>query len=814
MKGKSAWSNATVPGTVHADLLRNKMIEDPFYGLNEKQIQSLENEDWEYKTTFEIDKKHFSQKHIELHFDGLDTYAKVYVNDSLVLSSDNMFRTYSIDVKRFLKVGNNDLYVLFESAVKKGKVLASQIPYTLPGGEKVFTRKAQYQYGWDWGPRFVTCGIWKSVYLSYWNEMKIESFHHCIKELNDSIAKIQFVTKILSDKDQDVGVMLFSDSKTHRLTELEAKKLSDRPILESFEKKYLKKGINFDTSYYIIHHPELWWCNGFGKAKLYSFTMSILKDFKANDSKNINVGLRKIELVQQKSLTGSSFYFKLNGIPVFMKGANYIPQDNFIPRVTAEEYKNVVAQAKNANMNMLRVWGGGVYADNKFYKECDEQGILVWQDLMFACAMYPGDQNFLDNVNEEIKQQVSRIQDHACLALWCGNNEVDEGWKNWEWQKEFKYTTTDSLKIWNDYQKLFQDLIPKVIKESGSEIAYWPSSPSIGWGHPESLKQGDSHYWGVWWGNEPFENYTIKIGKFMSEYGFQSLPEISTFRKIAPESDLDLNSDIVKSHQKNAKGFTTIQTYMERDFKVPQKFEDYIYVSQLLQARGMQIAIEAHRSAKPYCMGTLMWQLNDCWPVTSWSMIDWYNNKKAIYYSTRNLFRTVLVAPRQTEKTLDFTLVSDSLNEFLGDLKLELKNFKGQTLWSKSESMRVYFTSNATYSIHKADLPKYDSAECYVNIKLSCKEAVLYSSNFLFCKPKNCMFPKSNLTITKVAEDTYTVISDVFSRSVCISSENGAINGSDNYFDLEPNQPKTIKISSADKDKNNLKLKAICLNNL
>ncbi len=539
-KGKQSWNSAKVPGCIHTDLLNNKLIEDPFYSDNEKKLQWIENEDWEYKTDFEIDTKTLKNKRVELHFDGLDTYAKVYLNDTLIAITDNMFKSHIIDVTFQLKQGTNHLYILFESAVRKGKELAAQIPFKLPGEEKVFTRKAQYQYGWDWGPRFVTCGIWKPIYLEIYNGTNIRSFHHTIKELNDSIAKIQFVSVISTDKVQDVEIGLFTDSNEHGNKKM-------------WHKKHLKTGINYDTAYYTVLHPQLWWCNGLGDPRLYDFTLLVTKDHSPVAANAMKVGLRKIELVQQKNLAGSSFYFKLNGVPVFMKGANYIPQDNFIHRVTAEDYKNIVAQAKNANMNMLRVWGGGVYADNKFYKECDEQGILVWQDFMFACAMYPGDNKFLNTAFLEIKQQISRIQDHACLALWCGNNEIDEGWKNWEWQKEFKYNTTDSLKIWNDYQKLFHELIPKALKESGSEIAYWPSSPSIGWGHTESLKEGDSHYWGVWWGNEPFENYNVKVGKFMSEYGFQSLPELSTFKKIAPESQLNSNSDIVKAHQKTRK---------------------------------------------------------------------------------------------------------------------------------------------------------------------------------------------------------------------------------------------------------------------
>ncbi len=565
--GDKTWLPAKVPGTVHTDLFQNKTIPDPFFGNNEKQLQGIENEDWEYETTFLLSKKELKEQFIELQFDGLDTYAKIYLNNVLVLEADNMFRSWNIDVKKQLKVGKNKLHILFESAVKKGKEEAKKLPYTLPGDEKVFTRKAQYQYGWDWGPRFVTAGIWKEVKLNFWNTAEISNVKYIQTVLTDSQAILNFSTTVNCNK-AGIYHLIINDKK------------------QSYS---LQKGQNKLELSYEINNPKRWWSNGLGEAHLYPFSISLVENKKVLDSEKLNIGLRAIELIQEKDNLGKSFYFKLNGIPVFMKGANYIPPDSFLPRVKDSLYKSIVKNAVDANMNMLRVWGGGVYADDAFYNECDKKGILVWQDFMFACAMYPSDDHFLDNVKNEVIDNVNRLQNHPSVALWCGNNENDEGWKNWGWQKQYKYSEADSTQIWNGYKKLFHEVIPQTLDSllPKEKNIYWPSSPSIGWGKKESLLQGDSHYWGVWWGMEPFEIYKQKVGRFMSEYGFQGMPNMETFKKFAAEDELNLASESVKNHQKHPTGYQTIQKYMERDYKIPAKFEDYIYVSQLLQAEGM-----------------------------------------------------------------------------------------------------------------------------------------------------------------------------------------------------------------------------------
>ncbi len=771
-KTDSNWLSAKVPGTVHTDLLANKIIPDPFFGTNEKQLQWIENEDWEYETTFSISKKEKSNQNIILQFDGLDTYAEVFLNGNKILDADNMFRTWKVDVKSKLKLGQNSLRIVFSSAVIKGKETAKKLPYVLPGDEKIFTRKAQYQFGWDWGPRFVTAGVWKDIHLCFWNSATITNVKYNQIKITDAIAELEFMVSIKSTVNGKFQL-----------------KINDK-----IETVSLHKGENKITFPYQINKPKLWWTNGLGDAFLYSFEINLFQNYTTIDQRKLDIGLRTIELIQEKDAIGTSFYFKLNGVPVFMKGANYIPPDSFLPKANDSVYKSIVKNAVVANMNMLRVWGGGVYASDAFYDECDKNGILVWQDFMFACAMYPGDISFLENVKQEIIDNVSRLQNHPCIALWCGNNESDEGWHNWGWQKQYNYTKDQETDIWKDYGKLFHELIPNTLDSllSPTENRYWPSSPSIGWGKKESLTQGDSHYWGVWWGMEPFEIYKKKIGRFMSEYGFQGMPSLETFKSVVNDEDLNLNSESIKNHQKHPTGYQTIQTYMERDYKVPSSFKDYRYVSQLLQADGMKTAIESHRRSKPNCMGTLYWQLNDCWPVTSWSSIDYYGNWKAFHYQTKRSYENLLISITEDVDNYLIYIINDDLKSYSGKTDLNLLDFNGNLLWE------VHLVSDCPSNSNKVHfrIPKkeFESFSLY-NTFLSAtfisddKQA---NANYFFSKPKELVLTKPNIQIKIIDSFTIEVTSDVLAKNVYLFSD--TVFFKDNYFDLLPNEKKKITI--------------------
>jgi beta-mannosidase len=769
---------ATIPGTVHTDLFANQLIPDPFFGANEKQLQWIENENWEYETTFSLSEKEISNENIELEFEGLDTYATVYINGKIVLEADNMFRKWVILAKNHLKKGKNHLKIVFQSAVQKGKEEAEKLSYTLPEKERVFVRKAQYQFGWDWGPRFVTAGIWKKAQLKFWNSAKIESVNYDQKVLNESVADLDFIFAINAEKSGKYQI-----------------KLGQK--LFPFE---LKKGQNLVKIPLSIPNPILWWSNGLGVPHQYVFHFSLEQNREILDSKELKIGLRTIELVQEKDEFGTSFYFKLNGKPVFMKGANYIPPDSFIPKQTPSSYHETIQNARKANMNMLRVWGGGVYADDEFYNTCDANGILVWQDFMFACAMYPGDEKFVENVKQEVIDNVNRLQNHPSIALWCGNNENDEGWHNWGWQKQFNYSKADSTQIWNDYKKVFHEVIPQTLDSllSNEKNLYWPSSPSIGWGRKESLTQGDSHYWGVWWGKEPFEMYKKKVGRFMSEYGFQGMPNMETLKKVLTKEDFNFTSEAFKNHQKHPTGFETINEYMARDFPVPNSLEKYNYVSQLLQAYGMKTAIEPHRLAKPYCMGSLYWQLNDCWPVTSWSTLDYYGNWKAAHYQVKESFAPILLAVTENVDGLSIIGSNDNMEVKEGIVTAKLIDFSGNELWTASKECTLDVEKNTTcMQISNADLPKFEKEKTVLIIEFNSNQKKVVTHHY-FVKPKELQLEKPTIEIKIVGETLIELKTNTLAKNVYLQA-NGAF-FEENYFDLIPGIPKIIKTQKPTQD--------------
>lgn len=788
------WSKAQVPGTAHTDLLLNKYIPDPFYGSNEKQLQWIEEQYWVYQTQFVVSKKELQAQNKELIFYGLDTDAEVYLNDSLILEANNMFRTWRLPVQKFLRLGKNTLRVEFESASIKAKKAAALSPFVLPGDEKVYVRKAPYQFGWDWGPRFVTAGIWKDVSLRFWNSAQLESVSYAQEELNDKVANLKIKATIKCEKPGVYSIQI--NNKRQTVT--------------------LKKGIQTVVIPYQISNPKKWWPNGLGEPNLYNFSVQIRKKENLLDEKKLQIGLRTIELVQEKDAAGKNFYFKVNGRKVFMKGANYIPPESFLTKMTYKKYKNLIETAVKSNMNMLRVWGGGVYEDDAFYTLCDQKGILVWQDFMFACALFPGDENFISNVKNEVKDQVVRLQNHPCIALWCGNNEVDEGWKNWGWQKQYNYSKQDSTTIWNNYQRLFEKEIPAVLDSlvSKENNRYWPSSPSIGWGKKESLTQGDSHYWGVWWGMEPLKTYTKKIGRFMSEYGFQGMPDLKTFATFTQPSERNLTSDAVKAHQKHPTGYETIQTYMERDYKVPTVFEDYIYVSQLLQARGFKIAIEAHRSAMPYCMGSLYWQFNDCWPVTSWSSLDYFGRWKAAQYQIKRSFEPKLIVIKGIEdanglNAIQVQLVNEALTNEKGTLQVRLIDFNGTELWKTTKEIEL--PSNAVTNaleLSKTDIPDAQLwNRCVLHAVFTNTKGDQTKANYYFVAPKALQLTKPNITYRFIDNNHLELSAKAFAKDVFIQGEGMELE--DNFVDLLPNEKRIIKFKGK---KGVLKIK--CLNEL
>ncbi|WP_079241067.1 beta-mannosidase [Chryseobacterium indologenes] len=766
------WLAAKVPGTVHLDLMNSKVISDPYQDENENKVQWIENEDWDYQTAFTVSTLELKNDNINLVFHGLDTFSEIYLNGKLLKKTDNMFRIWTIPVKQYLKAGRNTVQIKFKSAVNTGKELAKKVPFTMPESPRSFVRKAQYQFGWDWGPRLVTAGIWKDVQLEFWNNAKIITVKDIQNKTSKAINDLRFDVEIYAE---NAGDYILDLNKIH-------------------QKISLKKGINTISVPYETKGMKLWQPNGRGEANLYDFEVKLSKDQKNIDGKNIRIGLRTVELVQEKDEKGKSFYFKVNGQPLYIKGTNWIPGDSFSPRMTREKYQKLIKDTKAANMNMIRIWGGGIYEDDEFYKACDENGILVWQDFMFAGSFYPADEAFLNNVKEEVKDQVNRLQNHPSIALWCGNNEIDEAIVNWGYQKQFKYSKNDSLQVWKDYKKLFHEVIPNALAENlkSDKNIYWPSSPSIGWGHKESLTEGDSHYWGVWWGEQPFEIYNEKVGRFMSEYGFQGTPSLETTKSMfSGTPDLSLQNSTIKAHEKHARGWDIINEYLKRDYNIPTDFIQYNYVSQLLQARGMQIAIEAHRRAKPYNMGTLYWQLNDCWPVVSWSSIDYLGNWKAFHYQAKRSFEPVLISIAETDKSYNIYLISDLVKEFNSDIKFELIDFKGKTLWKSNQSEVINAdVSKKIRSISKSEMGQFDLSKAV--LKISSEKDTKFEKLFFFNKPKDLKLSTPEITIRKVSSTEIEISTDILAKDVYLI---GDTHFSDNFFDLLPGASKRITLS-------------------
>lgn len=797
------WLNAKVPGTVHTDLIANGIIEDPFYRLNEKDLQWIDKKDWEYKTTFNVEDAIFDKEVIELNFKGLDTYSNIYLNDSLVLKTDNMFIGYKVNCKPLLKRGKNNLKIVFDSPIKVGLKKRDGLGYKLPNavndqsengelGKKqvaVFSRKPGYHFGWDWGPRLVSSGIWQDVVLNAWNNATLRDVYIKQNEINDKYAQLSAELDIEATHKFKTVVNITIDS-----------------TLSIHKEIQLKKGDNKIIIPVKIENPELWWTNGLGKQKLYKVDIELKNNDKLIAVHSNKIGLKTLEVIQEKDSIGESFYFKLNGHSVFMKGANYIPQDVFLNRVSVEDYETTIKNMVEANYNMIRVWGGGIYEKDVFYDLCDKYGILVWQDFMFACAMYPGDKAFLESVKTEAKYNVKRLRNHTSIALWCGNNENLIAWKTWGWINEIKRNQGQEIvdAVWKGYQDVFHNILPEVVKELDADTFYWASSPTSARGENSTLTSGDYHYWGVWGQGESLSTFNEYIPRFMSEYGFQSFPEFESVTKYTEQQDWDIYSDVMKSHQRSPIGNKSIERYMQSWYKTPKDFQSFLYVSQLLQAKGMKIAIEAHRRNMPYCMGSLYWQINDCWPVASWSTIDYYGKWKASHYQVKELYKPIKTLFFENDGQLELHIVSDELKNNSATLRLKTLTFKGEILNEveksieiKSNTSDVYFSTDIRKIIDK----NKESNTILLAELIDENNTVFDESLFFFETPNNLELTKPNINYTVSRDDKDRVVveieTDVLVKNIRLST---LIEGrfSNNYFDVLPVKKQRIYFDSKD----------------
>ena len=804
---QSGWISAHVPGSVQTDLLAAGKIGDPFYRDNEAGLQWIGLADWDYRLVFNVDAATLKRDHVELVFDGLDTFADVSVNDKPVLSADNMFRRWRVPAKNVLHAGSNTLQVTLHSPIAKLQPWLLKQPYALPGefdsafgdepkGKQTsnYVRKANYQYGWDWGPRFVTLGIWQPVRLESWTEARLEDFHIAQPHVDADKAELAAEVSLQAGKPGPAHVVLGWTAP-------------DGSHGEAAQDVTLAAGDNTVRLPFAIAHPQRWWPAGYGKQDLYRFHVEITRGNDTLASADRSSGLRSVELRRDRDAWGRSFAFVVNGVPIFAKGADLIPTDSFPERTTPAQLRALLTSARDANMNMLRMWGGGYYQSDAFYDMADQLGIMIWQDFMFGGAVTPYDPAFRDNARIEAEQQVRRLRDHPSIVLWCGNNEVQTGWESWPDREDFKKSigNDERQRIEDGMRELFGSTLRDVVKANDPEVPYWASSPSTDFeGEANVLDNGDYHYWKVWSGSEPIEHYLDVAPRFQSEYGLQSFPVMATIESFATPADMTPNSPVMRAHQKfaNGDGNDRLLLYIRGNYGEPRDFASFVYLSQLMQAEGIELAAEHLRSTRPQSMGSLYWQLNDVWPGPSWSSLDYFGRWKALQYHARRFYAPVDVVPLRRDGHTTLHLVSDRTTPFKATLRTRLYDMAGKRLRESSKPVDAPALSSATAGefsdaelLHGAN-----PARSVASFDVIENGEVIAHHLLYFGLAKTLALPaQPGLSASwHAAGDAVvvTVSARQLARGVWLDLGNIDAQLSDNAFDLLPGESKDVTITS------------------
>jgi len=795
------WYPATVPGCNFTDLFANGLIADPMQADHETQLQWIEQKDWVYRREFQLSAAELQSRVWQLEALGLDTFADIYLNGQLLASTDNMFVGYQLDCQSLLVAGSNLLQIYFHSPIHKVKPLqlASGMVYPAENDKSddklsVYVRKAPCHFGWDWGPRFVSSGIWRGIALVGHQAVKIADLQFTQLALSAEAASLQF----------DLDFTVLTPGKYQLQLQCSA-----RPELNQTVTLELAAGTQQFQWLLAMQQPELWWPAGLGEAFLYPFSVSV---YDANSQqllaeRSLQIGLRTVEVINENDADGQNFYFKVNGLPVFMKGANYIPASAFPGSLTATDYQREFAAVSAANMNMLRVWGGGFYQDEQFYQLADQHGVLIWQDFMFACSLYPGDAAFLANVEREASYNIKRLRNHACIAMWCGNNEVDMGIARWDWPQKFGYSEQLFAKLKQDYCQLFGQLLPGLVQQLDGDRFYLRSSPISFW-EDDADHLANHHFWGVWHGEQPFTEYQKRIPRFMSEYGFQSFPLQSSVDKFLPKAEQRLESKMLTVHQKHPRGNKLIQSYLADEYQQPKDFEQLLYLSQVQQALGLKLAFDAHRAAMPFCMGTLYWQLNDTWPAASWSGIDYYGRWKALHYQAARSFRPQSLVFAAKDEQLSLTLISDSQALLAAKLQLRLLDFSGAVLLEQQQPVSV-LPLQATL-LQCWALPELralgDDRKLVLHAQLlSLTDGRVLTDNLHFFRPnRQLQLQPAKASVQLSATDgllRVRVQSTTLLRQLLLElpdQEGKVLNFSDNFIDVLANEPVEVTVALPD----------------
>ena len=809
-KNKDTWHEAEVPGSVQRDLIRHGVLPNPYYGTNENDVQWPEVEDWDFKKSFQVTAEQLKSDDAVIFFEGLDTHADVFLNGSRILQTQNMFVGHRVSVKNSLREGKNDLYIRFYSPIERMDPARITAGYEYPADNdhsdqrlSVYNRKAPYHFGWDWGMRLVQMGIWKPISLTFYNDARIDDFYVKQNKITKEKAEIENQIEIYSLKDTPATISV-------------GYVLNNKLIESSGKEIQLKKGKNVIPLDMVVENPSLWMPIGWGEQHLYDFQVTLKMNDRVVDEKNTRVGLRSVRLVQEPDEHGRTFYFEVNGLPIFAKGANYIPGEIMRTQQDEAYYNRLYDNFTDANMNFIRIWGGGTYEDNYFYELADEKGILIWQDFIFGCTPYPSDDAFLANVADEVEWNIKRLRNHASLAFWCGNNEVEEGLKFWGWDKKYPKEVMDAW--FEGYDKTFRKLIPELVDKFDGTRNYIHGSPyDSNWGNVDKFSSSDVHDWGLWHGRMPFEAMADRLPRFASEFGFQSFPEMKTIRTFAEEKDFDIDSEVMQIHQKSPIGNTLIKTYMDMYYHTPNNFEDFVYVGLIMQGNGMEEAVEANRRGRPYCMGALYWQINDDWPVVSWSSIDYYNNWKAQHYKMRNIFAPLALGVEFKNDKLSYYTMSDHLKDINNlQLNVQVIDFDGKVLKRFTEKVSAGAnTSKVVKSFAASELVTDDQKHnTIVHAWLSdSKGKVISTRDYFFYWPNKLNLPETTVNKSvKYADGKYTVTlsSKKLAKDVFIEIPVLGAKFTDNFFTLLPGQKKVIEITSPElkaADKSNVTVK-------
>lgn len=785
--GETCWNEAVVPGTVYTDLYRNGLMEDPFFKDNEIKALALMEEDYEYEVSFEAEESLFDCDGVILRMEGVDTIADVYCNDILLGSTENMHRTWEFDVKNIL-ASENVLRVEFHSPLK---YIAEAFEISKTHGQEdamdgfVNIRKAHCMFGWDWGAHLPDAGLFRPVKLLGINGARIDSVY-ITQQHHDTSVELAF----------DVEAEQFALGNTSYDVTVTS---PDGKIIKAFDNPECVR----------IDAPKLWWPNGYGKQPLYEVKVVLYVDGNEVDSWVRKIGLRTMTMHREKDEWGESFACQVNGVDIFAMGADYIPEDHLIGRVNEETTRNLLEKAKWANFNSIRVWGGGYYPDDWFYDICDELGLVVWQDFMFACAVYDLTPEFEANITQEFIDNVKRIRHHACLGLWCGNNEMED----FVDQRNVWITKPQEVK---DYLLMYERIIPQVLKEYDPNTFYWPSSPSSGgsFDNPQDPNRGDVHYWEVWHGNKPFTEYRKYFFRYISEFGFQSFPAMKTIEAMSDDPrDYNAFSYIMEKHQRNGAANGKIMNYMQQTYKYPTDFSSFIYATQLLQADGIRYGVEHFRRHRGRCMGAVYWQLNDCWPVISWSSVDYFGRLKALHYYAKRFFAPLMISCAEEglmtsgkdlnrqyfdfEKSIRLNVANETMEDVDVTVRWALRDAKANVLSSGEKQLTVPALTSVW--LDKEEYPDADIYNHYISYELEKDGEVVSGGTVNFSYPKYFRYENPNLQY-KVEGDKIIITADAYAKSIEILNENEDLILSDNYFDMNAGS-KTVQVLSGNVDK-------------